>query len=190
MDKKKLRTVIKEKKKALSRKDIEQMSCRLTEAFLELPEYESADCLFAYISINQEVRTFDIITKALDDGKRVALPKVTGDKIVFRYITSFDDCEAGYKNLLQPYDSMPCADNKESRALILMPGLAFDNAGARVGYGAGHYDRYLTENTGTLFTKVALCYDFQVTDHIDTEEHDIRIDKLISASADQAVTVF
>ena len=186
MDKKELRSAIKEKKKALSRNDIEQMSRRLTEAFLELPEYKSADCLFAYVSINQEVRTFDIITKALTDGKRVALPKVTGDKIVFRYINSFDDCEAGYKNLLQPDDNMPFADNKESRALMLMPGLAFDRTGARVGYGAGHYDRYLSENTGTVFTKIALCFDFQMTDHIDVEEHDIRVDRIISASSDCA----
>ena len=181
MDKKQIRKIISEKKKSMSLEEIERLSAELTKRFLSLQEYEQAECLFAYISYNQEVRTRMLIEKALADGKRVAVPKVIGDDMEFRYIISEADLVPGYKGIKEPSESTIKADGKERKVLMLMPGLAFDRMGNRIGYGKGYYDRYLYEHSNIYFQKIALCYDFQVLDLIEAEQYDRKVDRLIAA---------
>jgi len=62
---------------------------------------------------------------------------------------------------------------------MLTPGLAFDRRGARIGYGKGLYDRYLSEHAGEQITMIALCYDFQLLDYIETEPFDKTVDRVL-----------
>ena len=78
----------------------------------------------------------------------------------------------------EPLADGPVAD--DARALVLMPGLAFDGAGHRVGYGGGYYDRYLAAHPGHPL--VALCYDFQLFDRLQTEAHDVPAHLVIADS--------
>ncbi|MBQ6121716.1 MAG: 5-formyltetrahydrofolate cyclo-ligase [Clostridia bacterium] len=177
MDKKSLRREIGAKKRALSAAEIESRSAILAEKLYATAQYRDCKSLYAYHSFNQEVRTNPIIRRAWADGKRVAVPKVVGDEMVFIWIDSFDNlAPQGAFHIMEPIENGPVAGDET--ALILMPGLAFDPQGHRVGYGGGYYDRYLAAQPS--HPTVALCYDFQLYDHLDVDEYDVPVDTIIT----------
>ena len=177
MDKKALRREIGAKKRAMSSAEIEARSAALAAKLYETPQYKSAESLYVYLSFNQEVRTEPIIRRAWAEGKRVAVPKVVGDEMVFIWIESFDNlAPQGAFHILEPIENGPVADDET--ALVLMPGLAFDPEGHRVGYGGGYYDRYLAAQPD--HPTLALCYDFQLYDHLDVDDYDVPVDVVIT----------
>ena len=177
MDKTALRREIREKKRAMSIEEIEARSARLGELFAQTPAYRMAKTVYGYLPYNQEVRTVSILERAIRDGKKVAVPKVYGDTMRFIYLEDLTQVEKSDMGIPEPIADEPVADDKT--ALVLMPGLAFDEAGHRIGYGGGFYDKFLTAEPG--HPTVALCYDFQMFAHLDTEEFDIPVDKVIWA---------
>ena len=177
MDKNELRRLIREKKRAMTQQQIFDASQRLADLFLATPQYAQAETLYGYLPYNQEVRTELILEKALADGKRVAVPKVYNDEMRFIYITGFDRLEKSDMGIPEPIDDAPVAT--DPTALVLMPGLAFDSAGHRVGYGGGYYDKYLSKESE--HPTVALCYEFQMMPQLDTEEFDIPVDLVLWA---------
>ena len=176
MDKKTLRREIGEKKRALSESQIEERSAILARKLFETTQYRECASLYAYLSFNQEVRTAPIIERAWADGKHVAVPKVIENDMIFIWIYSFDALGEGYYNIPEPIENGPVADDE--MALILMPGLAFDPEGHRVGYGGGFYDRFLEAEPNHPL--VALCFDFQLYDRLEVEAHDIPVDVVIT----------
>ncbi len=176
MDKKSLRREVAQKKKGLTATQIEARSLILAERLFDTPAYQQAKSLFAYLSFNQEVRTTSIIERAWSEGKRVAVPKIVGDALRFIWIDSFDALSEGRFGIPEPREDGPVAFDKS--ALVLMPGLAFDREGRRLGYGGGYYDRYLGAHPGHPL--VALCYDFQLYDRLEAELHDIPVDLVIT----------
>ena len=177
MDKSALRREIREKKKAMSLSEIEERSARLGELFAQTDAYRQAKTLYGYMPYNQEVRTIPILERAIRDGKRVAVPKVYGDTMKFIYLDDLTQVANSDMGIPEPIADEPVADDKT--ALVLMPGLAFDEAGHRIGYGGGFYDKFLTAEPD--HPTVALCYDFQMYAHLDTEEFDIPVDMVIWA---------
>ena len=95
----------------------------------------------------------------------------------FIYITDMSQVEKGYAGIPEPIADEPIAN--DPKALVLMPGLAFDPQGHRIGYGGGFYDRFLESEPN--HPTVALCYAFQLLDRLDTEEHDIPVDRVLWA---------
>ena len=177
MDKKALRREIGAKKRALSAAEIDSRSAILAEKLFSTAQYRDCKSLYAYLSFNQEVRTNPIIQRAWADGKRVAVPKVVGDEMVFIWIDSFEGlAPQGAFHILEPIEDGPVASDET--ALILMPGLAFDPQGHRVGYGGGYYDRFLEKEPDNLL--VALCYDYQLYDRLEVEAHDVPVDVVIT----------
>lgn len=177
LDKKALRHEITLKKKAMSVEQIEHYSKELAAALFETGYYKNAASVYAYLPYNQEVRTWQILDRCKEDGKRVAVPKVYGDIMRFLWLDDFSRIAPGAYNIPEPTFDAPEADDET--ALILMPGLAFDPEGHRVGYGGGFYDKYLAEHT--RHTLIALCYPFQMFDHLDVDAHDVPVDLVISA---------
>ena len=177
MDKQALRKQIREMKRAMSENDIVSKSEELGRLFAASEAYRQAKTIYGYLPYNQEVRTVAMLQRALDDGKRVAVPKCYGDEMRFIYLDDLSKVEKGYCNIPEPMEDGPVAD--DPTALVLMPGLAFDPQGHRMGYGGGFYDKFLAAepNHPTL----ALCYDFQMLDHLETEDHDIPVDFVIWA---------
>ena len=141
MDKKALRKQIREKKRAMTPQQIEQASARLGELFASSQAYKNAKTVYGYLPYNQEVRTVPMLERALQDGKRVAVPKVYGDDMKFIYMDDLSQVADGYAGIPEPIADGPVAD--DPTALVLMPGLAFDPQGHRIGYGGGFYDRFL-----------------------------------------------
>ena len=177
MDKKALRQEIREKKRAMTVQQIEEASKRLGVLFAETAQYKEAKTIYGYLPYNQEVRTVPILQKALADGKRVAVPKVYGEEMRFIYMTDLTQVENGYAGIPEPVADEPVAD--DAHALVLMPGLAFDAEGHRIGYGGGFYDRFLAQEPE--HPTVALCYEFQMLPNLETEEFDIPVDCVLWA---------
>ena len=177
MDKMALRQMIREKKRAMSLEEIESKSAQLGKLFAESAFYKEAKTIYGYLPYNQEVRTVPMLERALRDGKRVAVPKVFGEEMKFIYITDFSRLEKGYAGIPEPIDNGPIAD--DPTALVLMPGLAFDAQGHRIGYGGGFYDKFLESEPN--HPTVALCYSFQMLSLLETEAHDVPVDYVFSA---------
>lgn len=177
MDKQQLRKAIREKKRAMPPEEIERRSEILAQMFLEAPVYRQARTLYGYLPYNQEVRTIPILEQALRDGKQVAVPKVYGDTMRFLLLEDLTQVAKGYAGIPEPIADGPVA--QDPAALVLMPGLAFDPQGHRIGYGGGFYDKFLAQEPE--HPTVALCYDFQVLPHLDTQEFDIPVDLVLWA---------
>ena len=118
-----------------------------------------------------------ILEQAIRDGKKVAVPKVYGDTMKFIYLEDLTQVEKSDMGIPEPVADEPVAEDQT--ALVLMPGLAFDKEGHRIGYGGGFYDKFLMAEPN--HPTVALCYDFQMYDHLDTEEFDIPVDLVLWA---------
>ena len=177
MDKKELRDYIRKFKRAMTKEEIEAKSEKLGELFLASDLYKQAKNIYGYLPYNQEVRTTPMLEQAQRDGKRIAVPKILGDTMIFVWLDDLTAVEKGYSNIPEPIDLTPVAD--DPTALVLMPGMAFDREGHRCGYGGGFYDKFLASEPD--HPTLALCYDFQVLPHLDTEEFDIPVDCVLWA---------
>ena len=177
MDKVALRREIREKKRAMTQQQIEDASRKLGVLFAASEQYRQAKTIYGYLPYNQEVRTVPILEQALLDGKKVAVPKVYGDEMRFIYVTDLSLVDKGYAGIPEPVADEPVAD--DPTALVLMPGLAFDKEGHRIGYGGGFYDKFLASEPG--HPTVALCYSFQMMEALETEEYDIPVDCVLWA---------
>lgn len=175
MTKKDLRKLISAKKRELSEEQIDSYSRELTDKLLSHPAYQKCRTLYAYLSYNQEVRTDMIIQEALNSGRVVAVPRVEGDQMTFRRLNSLSDTLPGFHGIPEPREDAEIICDKE--ALVLMPGLAFDREGHRLGYGGGFYDRFLEEEPHPT---IALCYGFQIVDEVPCEEYDLPVDYVIA----------
>ena len=177
MDKKALRAEIRAKKRAMTAQEIEEKSAALAKAFYETAEYKNAKTIYGYLPYNQEVRTTQMLAHALVDGKQVAVPKVYGDEMKFILLSDLGQVAKGYAGIPEPVADGPVA--ADPTALVLMPGLAFDPEGHRLGYGGGFYDKFLAAEPD--HPTLALCYDFQMLPHLDTESYDIPVDRVLWA---------
>ena len=177
MDKKELRRTIRERKRAMTEEEILQRSARLGQLFAQSDAYKAAKTIYGYLPYNQEVRTVPMLEQALRDGKKVAVPKVYGDEMKFLYLDDLTRVAKGYAGIPEPIADGPVADDET--ALVLMPGLAFDPEGHRIGYGGGFYDKFLAAEPD--HPTLALCYEFQMLPKLDTEEHDIPVDTVLWA---------
>ena len=177
MDKKELRKAIRQQKKAMTSEQIDEKSAALGKLFRASQAYQHAENIYFYLPYNQEVRTVPMVEQALRDGKKVAVPKVFGDEMEFLYIEDLSGIGEGYMGIPEPLADGPVAHDET--ALILMPGLAFDPQGHRIGYGGGFYDKYLSREPN--HPTVALCYDFQMLPYVQTQEFDIPVDQVFFA---------
>lgn len=176
MNKKELRAQVRAQKRAMTEEQIVSKSQALAEQFFRTEAYRNAKSIYGYLPYNQEVRTVPMLEQALRDGKRVAVPKCYGEEMRFIWMEDLSRVEKGYAGIPEPIDDGPIAD--DPTALVLMPGMAFDHQGHRIGYGGGFYDKFLAKE---VHPTLALCYDFQVFDSLETEEFDIPVDVVLWA---------
>lgn len=177
MDKTELRKQIRALKRAMTQEQIQRASALLAEKLYATEQYRNARTIYGYLPYNQEVRTVPILMQAIRDGKRVAVPKVYGDEMRFIYLDDLTKVSDGYAGIPEPVADEPVAE--DPTALVLMPGLAFDRRGHRIGYGGGFYDRFLAQEPN--HPTVALCYAFQMLDALKTEEFDVPVDCVLWA---------
>lgn len=140
--------------------------------------YIEGTVVFMYASAPDEADTIKLIEHALLNNKRVALPRVLADGVMeFFYIASLSDLTSGYKGILEPGGHCQRAELTDTN-LLLVPGVAFDRNGNRMGYGKGFYDRFLSKAENVY--KLALCYSLQLYDELPTEANDVPMDMIIT----------
>lgn len=155
-----------------------EYSQKIAEELLHSEFYQNENILLAYASIGDEVETYSIINHALQNGKKVALPYCIPNtsNMEFYYISSISDLKRGSFGVPEP-DPVTCEKYKGDKALVLVPALAFDRNGFRMGYGKGYYDRFLSNFTGT---KVGLCYSECISRCIFRNWYDEQVDYIIT----------
>ncbi len=177
-EKKRIRALVKEAVKALDREYSRQADEKIREAILSLPEYQKADTVFCFVSMDTEVDTHQLIQKMLKDGKRVAVPRCHGlGKMDAYEINSLEeDLKPGTWGILEPKESCAMISPEEFQ-LAIVPCCSCSHDGRRLGYGGGFYDRYLNK---TEALRAIVCREKIMREDIPTEEHDLLMDLVIS----------
>lgn len=145
-----------------------------------LPVYQNCETVLTYVSTPIEVDTRELIANALAEGKRVAVPKcVKGTRdMEFYEIRSFDDLEEGSFSVLEPVPEKCVPLKKFSKAVCIVPALAYDRYGYRLGYGKGYYDRFLSAHRDVF--KIGLGYCCCMETKLNHGRYDIPVDFLIT----------
>jgi 5,10-methenyltetrahydrofolate synthetase len=182
-DKKTLRNRIQYKRNRLGLSKISKKSKKITSIFLESIEYKKAKNILIYYPFRSEVDTTSIIKEAIEDGKKVILPKVSGKSLRLYKITDPAlELEKGAFGIMEPVEALCLPVGPEQIDLAVVPGVCFDKKMNRIGYGGGFYDRLIElipENT----KKIALCFELQILPGLPVSEHDKKVDKIITESA-------
>lgn len=150
-----LRSKYKKLRENFSADKKDEFDKEIAERFINLPEYQNAETLFAFVSKDIEVNTEPIINHALTSGKKVAVPLCEPEtrKMRFYYINSLKELKLGCYGIYEP-DAKKC-EKAETADLMIVPGLVFDKSGYRVGFGKGYYDRCISEFSGI---SAGICY--------------------------------
>ena len=172
-----IRKLNKIKRAAMDVGEVEQKSQSAAKLFLSSPLYENAKHIMLYKPLGNETDTNDVIMSAFRDGKEVTFP-VTDPKsgeITPCSATNETEFAKGAFSVSEPVNAKGV--DVEKIDLILVPGIAFDKKGTRVGFGKGCYDRLL-QNSSAI--KVGFCYDFQLCEEIPSEQHDVTMDYIVT----------
>lgn len=176
-DKEALRRIIRAKKAAMPAADLHRLSRQITARLLALPVVSEASTLMLYHSLPDEVATPDAIESLAAGGKTVLLPRVINERDMEpRVYSGKETMEKGAFGIMEPQGE-PFVRYGEI-GVIVVPGVAFDKAGNRLGRGKGYYDRLLRRMPEAY--KIGLCFGFQIVEHINAEGHDVPMDCLLS----------
>lgn len=179
--KNKIRERCKKIRSEMSEPQKQRLDRKITAKLLNMWQYRDADIIFTYVSTDIEVDTREIIKRALLDGKTVAVPKcVDGTRLMdFYVIKSLGELESGAFGVLEPIPNKCEKITDFSKGLCIVPALAFDRSGYRLGYGKGYYDRFLSNFCGET---LGLCYNACIKDGLPHGKYDRRVDKIITQS--------
>ena len=152
----------------------EEASSLIAKKLMSMEEFIMAGHVCIYMSAFGEVDTKEIISFCLECGKKVSVPKSLpdGNLIIGRYS---DETKKGMFGIDEPLEFVPVGYGEPD--VIIVPGIAFDKCGTRLGFGKGYYDRFLKATRGF---KIALAYDFQLTDELPKDEHDVKMDAVVT----------
>lgn len=185
MTKQEAREMMSRKREAMESGERLRQDREIAERVFQLEYWGEVNWFYPYVSYGTEVDTIAMLRYVLEhpvQGRRlhVAVPRVRGREMEFYEITSMEELEPGYHGILEPEQS--CQKVEATEGIMLLPGLAFDQQGNRVGYGGGYYDRYLERYDNERLLTVAVAYDFQIVDRIEMQEYDRRPQLMIMAS--------
>lgn len=178
MPKHSIRQLLLAARRALSPDEVKRRSLLVQHSFIQSELFLRIESLALYSPIQNEVETGEVQRQALSYGKKVFYPVVDNCRLVFREITTSIDLATGVFGIGEPCATCPVSA-PEDIGLIVVPGVAFDLSGRRIGYGKGYYDKtlHLLEGQGKF---IGFSYDFQVLDEIAGEPHDVTMDWIFS----------
>lgn len=173
MDKNRIRKNIKALKSTLSNEKKKDAAMRVFSRLETANEFISAGNVLIYHSLPDELSTIEFIDK-WRDRKNMFLPRVNGENLDI--VPLDNNLRTGAFNIKEPSgDSITDIGTID---LIIVPAIAFDRNGNRIGRGKGYYDRLL--KSANRITKIGIGYGFQIVDEIDCEPHDIAVDIVIT----------
>ena len=164
----------------------EELSREICAKFAALPEYAAARTVMCFVDVRTEVRTRQFLPEALTHGKRIVVPYCVDGELELFLLESMDELAVGMYKILEPKPELRGLPSKqvavEEIDLIMVPGVAFDRRGGRMGHGMGYYDKLL-EHARPGVPLVALAFECQLFDEIPTAPHDVFMDKIITERA-------
>jgi len=172
-----LRREVRARRDALPPEERERLGQAVARNLLTLPEVRQASTVMAFSSFGSEVDTRPIIEQLARDGRRVVLPRVEGRTIVPVGYRSGDPVKPSSFGALEPAGGDPV--RPEEIDVVIVPGLAFDRRGHRVGYGGGFYDRFLGRLRPDALT-VGICFSVQVVDEVPNGRGDRPVDLVVT----------
>ena len=180
MEKAEIRKRMRELKRAVSAEEKLRRSETVMRSVEQLPEFRQAHVVLLYWSMADEVQTHDFVNRWYDK-KVLLLPCVEGDDLLLRQYTGPECLVAGEQfGIGEPDASLPAFTALERIDLIIVPGVAFDSEGNRMGRGRGFYDRLL--KTTPNAKKIGVAFDFQMIEHVPVEPFDVKMDHVITES--------
>lgn len=175
-EKKALRIEIRQLKRACPLEERRRKSLSVWEAVERDEVFQQAETVLAYWSMDDEVYTHDFV-KRWAGSKTLLLPCVKGDELELRYFDGEERLQPGEGYAIpEPVGELFTDWGKID--LILVPGVAFDKSGNRLGRGKGYYDKVLKQ-TGAC--KVGVCFDFQLVERVPVEPHDVKMDRVVAS---------
>jgi 5-formyltetrahydrofolate cyclo-ligase len=161
---------------SLSPKEVKDCSDAIFKRIVNLDVYKDAKHIFCYMSMFNEVDTYNFIKEAIKEGKIVGIPKIENKDMNFFKLESIKDVAEGYCKILEPTsDSIitPCKGD-----LIIVPGIVFDETGYRIGYGGGFYDRYISNNVNDEISLIGVAYSIQLVAEVPKADYDQQLNYL------------
>lgn len=183
MEKKFIRQKMIEERNSLTSLEVQGKSHEVAQLFLALPEYKKATTILTYLATRNEIETTTLIKNSWLQHKDILVPicQPSDKSIIPSKLVSFTDIITGHWNIPEPRPETIQPVSSSKIDLVVLPGMAFDLQGNRIGYGAGYFDRFLLKIPADC-PKIALTYDFQVVQSIVPEKHDIPVDIIVTES--------
>ncbi|MBQ7925868.1 MAG: 5-formyltetrahydrofolate cyclo-ligase [Lachnospiraceae bacterium] len=187
-DKKAIRKSILEQRNLLTETERKRASVLITDRLLGHQWFYQSKRILAYAAFGSELNLDMLLQEVLDCGKELYLPRVVGEEIVFSRVYSLEELEIGYKGIREPAldkcrkdsgDIYLFDENETQQDLLIMPGVAFDIYGNRVGYGKGFYDRFLADKEPLRLRSIGVAYEMQVLLQVPWDEGDRKPYQLI-----------
>lgn len=177
MNKDAIRAAMKQKRRGLTEQERQCKSAAIGERLFRMAQYRHARTVMVYLSAFGEVETTGIMEHAFAAGKKVVVPVSIRESHTIRpsYIASAAELAPGAYGIPEPAVIAPA--HMDALDLILVPGLAFDRRGGRIGFGKGYYDRFLEQ---VRAPKIALAYSFQIISDVHAQAHDVKMDYIIT----------
>lgn len=173
-----LRSKMKSRLRDLTPREYHDLNHSLYTNFLRLKLLNKSNYFMIYYSVRNEANTVQMINYLLKAGKTVALPVCTqGRDLKAVAINNLSQLQPASFGLMEPSPGSPLIANDQLQ-LIVIPGVAFDEKGHRLGHGAGYYDRFLSKTPNAF--KLGLAYDFQLVPEVPAESHDIKMNGLLT----------
>ncbi|MBM4145340.1 MAG: 5-formyltetrahydrofolate cyclo-ligase [Nitrospira sp.] len=146
-----------------------------------LSEFLDAKKILFYASFRSEVETHSMIKQTLKTGKNLILPRVykKGHRLLLYELKDMKELNAGFMGIPEPFVPDERIVSIDDIDLVIIPGAAFDYSGNRLGYGAGYYDSLLAERKKKI-PVIAIAYEEQIVDSITPEEHDVKVDIIVT----------
>ena len=178
-DKESLRTAFKSRRQALTPRELHVAGDAAARLVTQLPEWKQAKTVCLYASFGGELPTDALLLLALLEGKQLLLPRVTNKTtLVLHVVTDLASLRPSRLGIREPAPTAPTAE-LAAAGLVLLPGLGFDGAGRRLGYGGGFYDRLLTKPPRKTFL-LGFAHAFQVVSRLPEEPHDIKVKAVVT----------
>lgn len=181
MQKTEIRKKILAKRNRLSKKHAEDLSKKIFQKLKRLKEFKKAGNVFFYLSKDNEIATRPAIIYSLKNKKRVSIPKMNTQTHTFHPVLIKDldkDLCKGPFGLEEPITIKNRRVTEKEIDLTIVPGIAFDKAGTRLGFGKGYYDKFLEKRH--KYKKIALAYDFQIVPELPKDTHDVPVDIIVT----------
>jgi len=179
--KQRLRSQVSAARNAQSQKD--ELSQQVIDRLCQLPCYQAADVVMWYLDVRDELRTRQAVPTAISSGKRIVVPYCINDHLGLFHLQSMDELSAGTFGILEPQQTLRGVPGKfvspQSLQVVVVPGVAFDRSGNRLGHGRGFYDRLLSQLSAQA-TKIGIAFDCQIVDSIPSQPHDIAMDIVLT----------